>query len=82
MRILIRWNSETMNSFAGKLVCTTTFLVLTAVRVAGRMQKEVTMKRGQIDTLNSKLMWLEEAQQNITEVNSSVVDLKLSNRGQ
>ena len=73
MRIWIRWNSETMNSVAGKLACTTTFLVLTAVRVAGRMQKEVTMKRGQIDTLNSKLMWLEEVLQNITEVNSSVV---------
>ena len=41
---------------------------IVAVRVAGRMQKEVTMKRGQIDTLNSKLLWLEETLQNMNAV--------------
>ena len=41
---------------------------IAAVRVAGRMQKEVTMKRGQIDTLNSKLLWLEETLQNMNAV--------------
>ena len=42
--------------------------LIVAVRVAGRMQKEVTMKRGQIDTLNSKLLWLEETLQNMNAV--------------
>ncbi len=31
-----------------------------AVKVAGKMQKVVTEKRGQIDSLQSKIRWLEE----------------------
>ena len=33
---------------------------LTAVRFAGDMQKEVTVKRGEIDALQTKIHWLEE----------------------
>lgn len=32
-----------------------------AVKVAGKMQKEVTEKRSQIDSLNSKMSWLQES---------------------
>ncbi|XP_064637292.1 coiled-coil domain-containing protein 158-like [Lineus longissimus] len=31
-----------------------------AIKVAGKMQKEVTAKRGQVDALHSKIYWLEE----------------------
>ena len=41
-----------------------------AVKVAGKMQKEVTEKRSQIDTLNTKVRWLEESLDNILKVNS------------
>jgi hypothetical protein len=33
---------------------------LTAVEVAGKMQRQVTEKRSQIDTLQTKIHWLEE----------------------
>ena len=35
-------------------------LNVVAVKVAGKMQKAVTEKRGEIDSLQSKLRWLEE----------------------
>ena len=35
-------------------------IVHIAVKVAGKMQKEVTDKRGQIDTLQTRIRWLEE----------------------
>ena len=39
-----------------------------AVKVAGKMQKEVTEKRSHIDTLNTKVRWLEESLDNILKV--------------
>lgn len=35
-------------------------LLFAAIRVAGKMQKEVTEKRGTIDSLQTRINWLEE----------------------
>ena len=39
---------------------TSTYYVFVAVVVAGEMQREVTAKRGQLDSLQTKIHWLEE----------------------
>ena len=36
------------------------FLLVAAVKAAGKMQKEVTEKRGQIDSLQTELRWLQD----------------------
>jgi hypothetical protein len=39
-----------------------------AIKVAGKMQKEVTAKRGQVDALHSKVYWLEECLESSNKV--------------
>ena len=38
------------------------------MKVAGKMQKEVTSKRSQLDQLKSKIYWLEECLESVSKV--------------
>ena len=50
------------------LVAKAIFFNVSAVKVAGKMQKEVTEKRSEIDSLHSKIHWLEECMEAAAKV--------------
>lgn len=43
-------------------------LYISAVKVADKMQKEVTLKRSEIDSLKTKVRWLEDKLDSLTRV--------------
>lgn len=66
----IRVTSQNLETLKTKIQFSSFFFFFLAMKVAMGMQKQITAKRGQIDALQSKIQFLEEAMTNANKVSA------------